>query len=212
MPSRQATTSRSSPSTKCRPTPGVGGVAAREAVADEPVVDGPAALLVVVVRAEAAAEETEALHRRQLRAERVGDAVLEPADAAGARAREHDAPLPGAAEDRVEAVRAPDREHVGRVAAADPDDVVLEHERLEVVRRPREELEPAELGLPGEAVVRAERGRGVLRARGAHVEDARPLAAGQADEEVGEAVAEEAAADRDDMCGFSAYGHREVRR
>src|SRR5206468_1237399 len=113
----------------------------------------PAAHLVGQVRATAAdllralgLERTDAVAR--LRAERVGDAVLEPADHPGAAAAEHDALLPRLAEDRIEAVDAPDREHVRRVAAADPDDVLLERQLAEAGGRPGEELEMAQLGLP----------------------------------------------------------------
>ena len=78
-------------------------------------------------------------------AERVGHARLEPADHPRAAAGEDDALLPGLAQDRVEPVDAPDREHVRGVAAADPDHVLGERQLPEVLRRPREELEVPEL-------------------------------------------------------------------
>ena len=80
-------------------------------------------------------------HPLELRAERVGHARLEPADHPGAPAGEDDAGFPGLAEDPVEAVHAPDREHVRRVAAADEDDVVRERELAQVCGRPRIERE-----------------------------------------------------------------------
>ena len=100
VPSRQATTSRSSPSHEMEADTGVGGVTGWEAVPDEPVVDGPPPLLVVVVRAEAAAEEAEALERASCgpnesvtpRSNQQMPPALEP--------REHDAALPRAAQDR----------------------------------------------------------------------------------------------------------------
>ena len=58
-----------------------------------------------------------------------------PADVPG----QHDARVPGAGEDAIEAVHPPDGEHVGRVAAADVDDVLVEQEALELDDRPPEQ-------------------------------------------------------------------------
>ena len=51
-------------------------------------------LFTVVMRAGAPAQEAEAFHPFELRAERVRDAVLEPADHPGAFAEKHNALLP----------------------------------------------------------------------------------------------------------------------
>ena len=53
--------------------------------------------------------------------------------------------------------------------------------------------------LPCEAVVRAQRGGRILGPRSSYVEQARPLATGEPDEEIRQAVAEEPAPDRDDV-------------
>ena len=46
----------------------------------------------------------------------------------------------------METVDAPDREHVRGIATADVDDVLLEHETLEIVDGPREQPQVAGLG------------------------------------------------------------------
>ena len=103
----------------------VAGDPGREAVAYEARVHRPAALLAVVVRARAARQEAEPVaHPGELRPERVGHAGLEPADHPGAPAAEQHAALPRLAQDRVEAVDAPDRERVRRVPARDVDRVL----------------------------------------------------------------------------------------
>ena len=103
----------------------VGRVARREAIADEPPVHRAPPLLAVVVRAGAPGKEAEPVaHPGELGPERVGHAGLEPADHPRAPAAEQHTGLPGLAQERVEAVHAPDREHVRRVAAADEDRVL----------------------------------------------------------------------------------------
>src|SRR5438552_2198891 len=115
------------------------------------------------MRARAAGEEPEAVaHAGELRAERIRNAGLEPADHPGAPAHEHDAALPRVAQHLVEAVQTPDREHVRGVAAANENHVVLEREPAQVVRRPRVE---AELGRT-EALVPVERPGGVVHVGG----------------------------------------------
>jgi hypothetical protein len=95
------------------------------------------------VRAGAAGEQAEAVEQRRERrdVERVGHRLAEPAVHPGADPAQHDAGRPRLREHGVEAVRAPDGEQAGGVAAADVDDVLLEHERAQVrdaaVEQPR---------------------------------------------------------------------------
>ena len=91
--------------------------------------------LAVVVRAVAARQEAETWDRRKRTGHRIGEAVLEPADRAGAGAAEDDAFFPCRAQVPIEFPFAPDGEHTARVAAADEYRVLLEHERAEVARR-----------------------------------------------------------------------------
>src|SRR5437588_12942093 len=84
--------------------------AALEASLDELRVRRAPAFLPVVVRARAAGQKAQTVHRGQFRTERVGDAVLEPADHPGTPASQQNSLLPGLAQDLVEAVDAPDRE------------------------------------------------------------------------------------------------------
>ena len=72
--------------------------------------------------------------------------------------------LPRLAEHFVEAVHAPDREHVRRVPAADEDDVLPRTHLAQVGRRPREEGEVRRLRLRPVGRVERDRVRGVLRA------------------------------------------------
>ena len=181
----------------------VGRDAVGEPAVDELAVARPAALLSVVVRARAAGQEAEAVHRLELRPERVRDALLEPADHPGARAPEH---VPCSHASRiscVDPVHAPDREHVRGVAAADADRVLREHELAQVGRRIREREQRARLGAAREAVVEHRRPRSPGRRRGRHVEHARPLFAGQLEhvaiEQVGLLGRVSAAAEADDV-------------
>ena len=123
-------------------------------------------LLVVPVGAEAPRQEAEAVHLLQLRAERIRDARLEPADPAGARTAQHDAGVARLREERVHAVHPPDREHVRRVAAAHEDQILVEHRRPQVLGGPGEELEPRHLRHGTEPVVAAQRLLGILGRRG----------------------------------------------
>lgn len=112
------------------------GVAGAEAaLLHEPPVRGTPLRLAVVVRAEAAGQEPEAPDRREGARHRVGDRLLEPAVGAGAHAGQHDARVPGVAQDRVEAPFPPEHEEVPGAAAADVDHVLLEDEAPEVRRR-----------------------------------------------------------------------------
>src|SRR5207245_2061127 len=78
----------------------------RKAVAHEPRVARPAQLFAVVVRTRTARQKPEAVpHPLELRTERIGHSSLEPADRAGAPAREEDAVLPRLTQHLVEAVR-----------------------------------------------------------------------------------------------------------
>ncbi len=92
----------------------------------------------------------------------------------------------------------PDREHVRRVAAAHEDQVLVEHRRAQILGRPGKELQPRHLGNPREPVVGPQRLLGVLGRCGSDVEQPRTLLSRQTQEELGEPVAELAAADRDD--------------
>src|SRR5207248_4103685 len=75
---------------EAQPDAVVCGDSRRKAVVDELAVARPAAFLAVVVRARAPGEEAEPVsHPFQLRAERVGDAGLEPADHSRAPAGHH---------------------------------------------------------------------------------------------------------------------------
>ncbi len=127
----------------------VAGEAAGEgAVGDEALVEGAALRLGVVVRAEASRQHPEAVGvGAQPGAEGVRGPALEPADAAGRRAGQHDARVPGLAQDLVDPVHAPHRDHVGHRAAADEDDVLRQEEVLGVLDvRHREQRQVADLG------------------------------------------------------------------
>src|SRR5215216_4671167 len=87
-----------------QPDARVRGIAGAHPVLEQLAVARSPELLVVVVRAEAPRQESEAIHLVELRAERVGHALGEPADAAGARARQHDAALPRLSQELVDAV------------------------------------------------------------------------------------------------------------
>ncbi len=100
----------------------------REAVGHEACVDRSAALLRVEVGAIAPRQEAEAVVEAvELRGERVGHACLEPAVGARRDAAERHSVLGGLPQRLVDAVKAPDREHVRRVAAGHDDDVGRGH-------------------------------------------------------------------------------------
>src|SRR5439155_24121495 len=92
-------------------------------------------------------------HAVELGSKRVRHARLEPADHPRAPAAEDDTRLPRLAQDAVEAVHAPDGEHVRGAAAADEDRVLREGELAQPRRRPRVEREVRQLSEPGEALV-----------------------------------------------------------
>ena len=109
-------------------------------------------ILGVVVRAVAALDHAETVVQQlQGGAERVGGAALEPAQSAGAPAGEHRATGQRPVEQFVDALPAPDIEHVGGVAASDVDHVGLEDEVGEVVEVLVEQPE-----VPGTAAPRAD--------------------------------------------------------
>src|SRR5260370_6986068 len=68
---------------------------------------------------------------REVEAERVGHRGFKPANGAGADPGENDALIPGFAKDAIDAVGAPDCEHVRGVAAPDVDHILLEQEGAE---------------------------------------------------------------------------------
>src|ERR1051325_1087205 len=147
----------------------------QRAVGDEAAVGGSAIALAVVVRAEAAGEEPQAVvERAQRTAEGVGETVLEPAVRAGADAAEERAIVAGLFENRIEAVHAPDREHVRRIAAADVDDVVPQHERAEIAHGAVEE---PEVRAAREGAVEARHIARRVAARRRQKENARPALA-----------------------------------
>ena len=118
----------------------VGGDAGRQrALGDEPVVDGPPPRLAVEVRAHAARQEAQPVGETVDGAVRVGDPALEPAERPGRHPGHDDARLPGLAQDGVDPVRPPDREHVDGVPAAHVDDVLREQVGSHVAPVPREE-------------------------------------------------------------------------
>jgi hypothetical protein len=160
----------------------VGGNPRRKAVPDELRVHRPPAVLAVVVRARASREEAEPVaHPLQLRAERVRDARFEPADHPGTPPRQHRPRLPGLAEQAIEAVDAPDREHVRRVATADEDHVLLADELFEVLRGPREEGDIGGRAALGQAPVQIQHGLGVVGDRGRDRTDLRVALPAQLD-------------------------------
>ena len=166
----------------------VGRPPGREALlGHQPPVERAALVLAVVVRARAAGQEAEAVAQpgQPREVERVGRRGLEPAVHPRARPAQHDALLPRLAQDDVEPVRPPDRQQARRVAAADVDDVLREHERAQVGDGALEQPEVRRL-----AVVvgreHAEEVRDVLRrvaARGSDEADPRPLAPCQREHE-----------------------------
>ena len=116
-------------------------------------VRGPAVGLAVVVDRGGAGQEAEAVDRPRPRSP-LGDAGLEPAHRAGAEPGQHDPGLPRLAQDRVDPVRAPQRQQVDHRAAADVDHVLREQV---LAQRHRLELEPEQRHHAGLAEAVAER-------------------------------------------------------
>ena len=116
----------------------VGGDARRKrALRDEPAVDRPPARLAVEVRAHAPREQAEAVGEPVDAAVRVGDPAFEPAQRPGRHPGHHHAGLPGLPQDRVDPMRAPDRQQVDGVPAADVGDVLSQQVSPHVVPVPR---------------------------------------------------------------------------
>jgi hypothetical protein len=148
------------------------------------------------VRTRAAGEKAQTVERRELRPERIRDGLLEPADHPGAPARQEHALFPRLPQDLVEAVRAPDRERVGRVAARDEDHVVFEREPAQVRRRPRKEVQVRHFRPALEAFVQRQGQTGIL-ARGSR--DAEHVAPACEPKDVAEECVVGIAAHRDDL-------------
>ena len=127
-------------------------VATRHAVADRLQVGGAALGLVVVVDAEAAAEQAEA-GRGGGPTGGLGDPGLEPAHRAGALPGEDGSLPPGEAEQGAEVVRLPDRDQIDEAAAADVDQILFEQV---VAQRHRPAPEPEEREVGGVAGALAE--------------------------------------------------------
>ena len=80
-------------------------------------------------------------------------------------------------------MHAPDREHVGRVAAADVDDVLAQHEVAQLADGAVEELQVRRLAaVLCEGAMEAGDVIGRVAARGRNEEDARAFAAGEREE------------------------------
>ena len=118
----------------------------QRAVGDRGEVDRPPTRLGVGVDGERAGQQAQT-PRRLGRARRRRHAALQPAHGARAEAREHDAALPGVAEQAVEAVHLPDGEQVAHGAAADVDDVLGEDDLAQRAAQVAHPEEREHLGL-----------------------------------------------------------------
>ena len=160
----------------------------REARLDELAVARAAMLLAVVVRARATRQEAEAVHRPELRAERVGDAVLEPADHPGTRAPE-DEPCSHAS--RSSTSMPCTRQIASMFAVLPPLTQIASCERISS-RRPAgghgKRLQVRQLAAPREHLVEADDAAVRLRNRSRHVEETWELLAGQPEHVVVEPV------------------------
>ena len=95
---------------------GVGGEAGWQAVGHQLLVGRAASRVTVIMRTDAAGQQAESVvETPEWAAKRIRDAAVEPAERASADAAQQDAGLRGAAQGQVDAVDAPDREHVGGV-------------------------------------------------------------------------------------------------
>ena len=136
------------------------------------------------MRAGAAAKEREPIvQRAELGCERVGDAGLEPADAAGRPPRQDRSRRIGVTQRAVDAVETPDREHVRGVAAADHHDVLLADERRDVLDLAVEEGEVRRLAVhPGKLLIEGQQVARAVARGGRQEEHARPLASREREE------------------------------
>jgi len=96
-----------------------------------------------------------------------------------ARTGEHESLVPSLPHDCVETVHAPNGKHVGGVAAADEDDVVVKDEVAEGLRRPGEKLESRHGGSALEEVVDAQGSPGVFGHSGIDPQQLRTAVAGE---------------------------------
>jgi hypothetical protein len=88
----------------------------------------------VVVRTRRTAQEPEAVGQAaKRRAERVRRRALKPAIHARGDAAEHGTAVIRRGQQRVETVKPPDRQQVGRRAAGAPEDVLCDHESVEIL-------------------------------------------------------------------------------
>jgi hypothetical protein len=151
------------------------------AVGHEPVDQGAAARVAVVMHPVAVRQEAQRVgERAEFGAVRVGGAALEPAQRSRADPAEHHAGLPGPAHDPVEAVHPPHGEQVRHRAAHHPHHVLLQDGALDVVQVGHgEELERREVetGHPRRLVHPCREVFGVPDGR-ADVHDAWPAAVG----------------------------------
>src|SRR5262249_51788926 len=122
----------------------VEAVAARHVAGDGLEVGGSAVRVVVVVDAEAAAQEAEAGAWQSV-ARGLGDPGLEPAHRPGALSGKDDPLAPGEGEDLTQRMRLPDREQVEQAAATDVDQVLPE-DVVAQLHRPAAETEEREVG------------------------------------------------------------------
>jgi hypothetical protein len=137
---------------------------------------------------------------------RPSDPGLEPAHRPRALSDEHDAALPGRAQDAVEAVRPPDRHQVDHAAPADVDQILREQVRLQPHPLTLEPEQRQVRGLAVELTERAAEGEDLrlgVAARRRDETDSRPARVGQgehvvADRLVAPAARELVAAERED--------------
>jgi hypothetical protein len=88
----------------------------------------------------------------QLDAKGIGGATNMPADRASADSRQHDAALPGLAQNLVEAVRSPDGEQIGDRPATNPEHILGEQMRAHITHiRHGKELQMARRHIFAEA-------------------------------------------------------------
>jgi hypothetical protein len=157
-------------------------VAVRKQAGEHGLVEQrPALVFRVIVRAETARHEAEALRQDlQLRSERIRRPAGEPADSARASAGHDGSGFPRLAEHGIQPLAAPHVQHVGRVPAADVDHVEAQHERPQVPHRPGEQPQ-VERDAPVRVVrlVEAHEVGWVVADGGAEEQHPRPVLAGE---------------------------------